>query len=229
MEEINSKEHNTTIIENIFDANKQITFKYQILYKRIYGKKLAFLTGLNETNKEMTVILKDPELILSTKMGDVVIVEGGYKKYKDNCDFIASKIHTIENSEIDGVLQQKRRLLHTSTIKKEEEKALCRKIRQGKICQNELCIFRHNLSTQELDKLHILKKRQEETFLKDHENDPLDKHSKFKKIKRNEFFAKFLVDTFGLENLKKGYIIDVAGGKGNLNLILFNYYRTSII
>ena len=39
---------------------------------------------------------------------------------------------------------------------------------------------------------------------------------------RNSELAHFLVDKFGLENIKKGFVLDIAGGKG-----LISYFLTT--
>ena len=60
-----------------------------------------------------------------------------------------------------------------------------------------------------MKKLQYLKKEQEKAYHLVHEGDPLSKDDKNKKSYRNTEFADFLVNTFGLENLKKGKLLHV--------------------
>ena len=57
-----------------------------------------------------------------------------------------------------------------------------------------------------------------------HEGDPLNIDEKYNKSLRNSEFANFLVDKFGLENIKKGFVLDIAGGKGLVSFFLTTLY-----
>ena len=93
-------------------------------------------------------------------------------------------------------------------------RTLCRQLRLQNSCQNENCKFRHYLVEGESLKLQVLNENKEKAFHEAHKDDPHIHNSKMHKKERNTQFVEFLVRTFGLDRLKSGPVLDIAGGKG---------------
>lgn len=199
-------------------------FKGEIMYKRIFGKKLGFISMKIES-KEVELRIQDTIKIKNMRIGDIIQVKGNYnekdKKEIDLIDVIDIEIFE-KNDKID--INELRKYKD----EKKEIKSLCKNLKNKGKCENEKCEYRHEYIKGEKERFEKLKEIQKIMYFKSHENDPLE--NKFLKSKRNELVAQFIVETFGIENLKKGPILDIAGGKGLVSFYLLkNYNLNSII
>ena len=102
--------------------------------------------------------------------------------------------------------------------------ALCSSVKRGRQCTNPNCKFRHEIKKEEekIIKTNILRKKRALEIV--HEGDPLNQEDKYNKSLRNSEFSDFLVKTFGLDNIKKGFVLDIAGGKGLISFFLTTKY-----
>ena len=202
------------------------------------GKKLAFfslkISNENGGFEEVKLMLNDEAKIKDTKISDYIRCEGNWREKNNNKLLVLSKIELLKRIEKESIDWKN---LRKYNDKKKEEKSLCLGFfflfclfiffyliliiflfildwRLKKECNNPNCRFRHNLKEGELERIEILKEKNKLIFNSLHENDPIDRENKQSKTKRNKVLAEFIVNTFGIENLKKGTIFDVAGGKG---------------
>eukprot|EP01083_Nonionella_stella_P281883 959364_1 len=92
------------------------------------------------------------------------------------------------------------------------------------ICVQSQCIFRHVLlSKKELN--CIMEQRELRDKVLDEEcdaNDPFD-DTKQGKVARARFFGDWIVEKYGLDQLRKNGVLDVAGGGGDLANVLSQY------
>jgi hypothetical protein len=83
------------------------------------------------------------------------------------------------------------------------------------------------LEKDEDKKLEISKEKKENMYKEHHEGDDVKSEDKKMKSKRHKLFADFIVKVYGLDYLKTGPILDVAGGKGKINyknLYIFYFF-----
>jgi hypothetical protein len=187
----------------------------KVIYKRKFGKKLAFLYILCENKIEVEVMLKECEYIETTSVGDLVEIHGSFKSEYGKNPFVPIKLEILKKAGLNNDLNSIRKSMIKNTLKPIEKRALCKFYKKNNYCNNELCTFRHFLLEGEEEKIKILELNKAEAIRKVHEGDPLHKESKLKKLQRHRLFADFLVEKFGLDYLKKGKVLDIAGGKGN--------------
>jgi hypothetical protein len=187
----------------------------QVIYKRKFGKKLAFLYILCENKREVEVMLKECEYIETTSVGDLVEIQGSFKSEYGKNPFVPIKLEILKKAGLNNDLNSIRKSMIKNTLKPIDKRALCKLFKKNNYCNSELCTFRHFLLDGEEEKIKILELNKAEAIRKVHEGDPLHKESKLKKLQRHRLFADFLVEKFGLDNLKKGKVLDIAGGKGN--------------
>lgn len=201
-------------MENI--ENTSITISGQIIYKRVFGKKLEFLHLICENEIETEVMLKDSPYVLTTKVGQIVKVEGNFHMNKnERLMFLPKKLEIIEkNDQYNYYIDRIRKSVHIKSRKPIEERCICKNYKKFKICLEKHCLLRHYLLEGEEERLKILLDKKTEAFNKVHENDPHIESSKLKKIQRSRLFAEFVVEKFGIEFLKSGHVLDIAGGKG---------------
>jgi hypothetical protein len=222
----NNKESTETYFYNETDIKllktvDQELFQIQckILFKRTFGKKLAFLSGLCEDNTEIEIILKEckeANYVKSTKIGDIYNILGYFNSSIGKRHFVPVHIDTIYKAKNADELSKTRQVIQKNPNKPKEEKCICKKFKNEKHCDIEECPFRHFFLQGEEEKLLIQKMKRDEILKKVHENDPLNQESKLSKLQRNRLFADFLVETFGLEYLRTGSVFDIAGGKGRI-------------
>jgi len=196
-----------------------LEIKCKILFKRIFGKNLAFLSGLCEDDTEIEIILKEckeANYIKSTKIGDIYKIRGYFDSSLGKTQFVPAHIETIYKAKNADELSKTRQVIQKNPKKPKEEKCICKKFKNEKLCDIEECPFRHFFLPGEEQKLSIQKIKREEILKKVHENDPLNQESKLSKLQRNRLFADFIVETFGLEYLRTGTVFDIAGGKGRI-------------
>ncbi len=204
-------EENSTLKEN-----EIIELTGQILYRRIFGKKLCILSITNNSMEKITeCVTHDNTIIKQLKIGDLINIKGKVEYYLNNPKIEIIELKIIKkNTELNDmnfkrkIYMQKRKNINKIT-------SLCFFIKRGLKCEKKNCDFRHEfLNEEEKNKILNFIKRKENMYKKAHEGDFLSKELKLNKKQRNSEFADFIVKTFDIEKLKKGLIIDIAGGKG---------------
>ena len=210
------------------DEGKYTEITGQILFRRIMGKKLCSITLLNE--EENTIIgasIHDPEIIPKLKIGDMINIKGKiyfHKNNPKNKNVQAEIIKLLGKGPDAERINLKRKYFIDNKNTLTNYDALCTYIKKGKKCQNKECKFRHEIKKEEEEMIqnNLLKKKR--AYYDAHEGDPLNIDDKYNKSLRNSEFANFLVEKFGLENIKKGFVLDIAGGKGLVSFFLTTKY-----
>ena len=210
------------------DEGKEADITGQILFRRVMGKKLCSVTLLNEEqNIIIGASLHDPEIIPKLKIGDMINIKGRIYFHRNNPKNKNIQIETIKllgKGPGADKIDEKRKYFIDNKNTLTNYDALCTYIKRGQKCPNKDCKFRHELKKEEEEtlKANILKKKR--AYDDAHEGDPLNIDDKYNKSLRNSEFANFLVDKFGLENIKKGFVLDIAGGKGLVSFFLTTLY-----
>ena len=210
------------------DEGKYTEITGQILFRRIMGKKLCSVTLLNE--KQNVIIgasIHDPEIIPQLKIGDMINIKGKIYFHKNNPK---NKNVQAETTKILGKgpdaekINEKRKYFIDNKNALTNYDALCTYIKKGQKCPNKECKFRHEITKEEEETINnnLLKKKR--AYNDAHEGDPLNIEDKYNKSLRNSEFANFLVEKFGLDNIKKGFVLDIAGGKGLISFFLTTKY-----
>ena len=210
------------------DEGKYTEITGQILFRRIMGKKLCSITLLNE--EENTIIsasIHDPEIIPKLKIGDMINIKGKiyfHKNNPKNKNVQAEIIKLLGKGPDAERINLKRKYFIDNKNTLTNYDALCTYIKKGQKCQNKECKFRHEIKKEEEEMIqnNLLKKKR--AYYDAHEGDPLNIDDKYNKSLRNSEFANFLVEKFGLENIKKGFVLDIAGGKGLVSFFLTTKY-----
>ena len=188
------------------------------------GKKLCSVTLLNEEkNIIIGASIHDPEIIPKLKIGDMIYIKGRIYYHKNNPK---NKNVQVEIIKLLGKgpgadkIDEKRKYFIDNKNKLTNYDALCTYVKKGQKCPNKDCKFRHELKKEEEEILqkNMLKKKR--AYNDAHEGDPLNVEDKYNKSLRNSEFANFLVEKFGLENIKRGFVLDIAGGKGLISFFL---------
>lgn len=192
----------------------------QVMYKRIFGKKLGFASIKHENGTEISLVLYDTDLIKKINIGYTIKAIGKREWTREIPSLNPTKIEILKTCTYQTMCYDSLRVHKIEKI--DELKALCKRWKTKGVCDIENCIFRHFHNKGEEEKFERLKIRQKEMWKESHEGDPIDEDSKMPKAARNLLYARWLVDKFGLEYLKSGEIIDVAGGKG-----LVSFYLTT--
>lgn len=190
----------------------------QVMYKRLFGKKLGFTSIKHETGKEISLVLYDTDLIKKVKIGYTIRAIGKREWNREIPSLNPTKIEILQTCSFLDMCYDTLRVHKIEKI--DELKALCKRWKNKGSCDIENCRFRHFNNKDEDKKFERLKVRQKEMYEESHEGDPIDEDSKMPKAARNLLYARWLVDKFGLEYLKTGEIIDVAGGKGLVSFYL---------
>ena len=210
------------------DEGKEADITGQILFRRVMGKKLCSVTLLNEEqNIIIGASLHDPEIIPKLKIGDMINIKGRIYFHKNNPKNKNIQVETVKllgKGPGADKINEKRKYFIDNKNTLTNYDALCTYIKRGQKCPNKDCKFRHELKKEEEEtlKANILKKKR--AYDDAHEGDPLNIDDKYNKSLRNSEFANFLVDKFGLENIKKGFVLDIAGGKGLVSFFLTTLY-----
>eukprot|EP01080_Neovahlkampfia_damariscottae_P012951 gene12951-7529_t len=190
----------------------------EVLYKRVFGKKLSFLTGINTKDAtEIELKLGQTEFIKKTKLGDIIQVTGTIEKGL----LIVMDLKYLEKSQEN--VNYQRTLLKSE--KNENQKSLCKIMKETGKCEKKNCQQRHFYLENELKRFEKMKNQQ--IFMKQQvldKNDPFEEKEKNSKKLRAKEYAKFLVETFGLDNLKSGPVLDIAGGRGFVSYYLSLLY-----
>ena len=195
-----------------------LEFECEILYKRVFGKKLTFLTGkLTKDSTEIELKVSEPEDVKKTKVGDLINIIGT----KEEKFIFVKQLKYLEKSQQN--INYQRTLLITN--KNEEEKSICKSFKQEGKCEKENCKQRHFYHNNEFKRFEKMKNQQilMKKQIKDL-NDPFEDEKKNSKKIRAKEYAKFLIETFGLEKLKSGPVLDIAGGKGFVSYYLSLLY-----
>ena len=210
------------------DEGKEADITGQILFRRVMGKKLCSVTLLNEEqNIIIGASLHDPEIIPKLKIGDMINIKGRIYFHRNNPKNKNIQVETVKllgKGPGADKIDEKRKYFIDNKNTLTNYDALCTYIKRGQKCPNKDCKFRHELKKEEEEtlKANILKKKR--AYDDAHEGDPLNIDDKYNKSLRNSEFANFLVDKFGLENIKKGFVLDIAGGKGLVSFFLTTLY-----
>ncbi len=218
----------TSSNNDLEDEGKEAEITGQILFRRIMGKKLCSVTLLNEEqNLIIGASMHDPEIIPKLKIGDMITIKGRiyyHKNNPQNKNIQAETVKLLGKGPGAEKINEKRKYFIENKRTLTNYDALCTYVKKGQKCQNKDCKFRHEITKEEEEtiKLNMLKKKR--AYNDAHEGDPLNVEDKFNKSLRNSEFAAFLVEKFGLENIKKGFVLDIAGGKGLISYFLsINY------
>ena len=210
------------------DEGKEADITGQILFRRVMGKKLCSVTLLNEEqNIIIGASLHDPEIIPKLKIGDMINIKGRIYFHRNNPKNKNIQIETVKllgKGPGADKIDEKRKYFIDNKNTLTNYDALCTYVKKGQKCPNKDCKFRHELKKEEEEtlKTNMLKKKR--AYDDAHEGDPLNIDDKYNKSLRNSEFANFLVDKFGLENIKKGFVLDIAGGKGLVSFFLTTLY-----
>ncbi len=210
------------------DEGKEADITGQILFRRVMGKKLCSVTLLNEEqNIIIGASLHDPEIIPKLKIGDMINIKGRYYFHRNNPKNKNIQVETVKllgKGPGADKINEKRQYFIDNKNTLTNYDALCTYVKRGQKCPNKDCKFRHELKKEEEEtlKANMLKKKR--AYDDAHEGDPLNIDDKYNKSLRNSEFANFLVDKFGLENIKKGFVLDIAGGKGLVSFFLTTVY-----
>jgi hypothetical protein len=140
------KNNSNSISENNISNLQIITLQCKILFKRRFGKKLAFLSGLCEDNSEIEIILKeckDNNWIKTSKVGNIYKYTGYFRNENGKTHFVPMSIETIFEAENADELYKTRLIIQNSQLKPVEEKCLCKKYKNEKVCDTIGCPFRH--------------------------------------------------------------------------------------
>ena len=210
------------------DEGKDIDFTGQILFRRTMGKKLCSVTLANEKlDSVIGVSIHDPDIIPKLKVGDLLYVKGRvyyHKKNPQNKNIQAEIIKILGKGPDAEKINNKRMYFYENKNALTNYDALCSSVKRGRKCTNLNCKFRHEIKKEEEEiiKTNILRKKRALEMV--HEGDPLNQEDKYNKSLRNSEFSDFLVKTFGLDNIKKGFVLDIAGGKGLISFFLTTKY-----
>ena len=208
------------------DEGKETEITGQILFRRIMGKKLCSVTLLNEEqNLIIGASIHDPEIIPKLKIGDMISIKGRiyfHKNNPKNKNIQAESIKLLGKGPGAEKINEKRKYFIDNKNNLTNYDALCTFVKKGQKCQNPNCKFRHEVKKEEEEIIEKNLLRKKRAYEDAHEGDPLNIDDKYNKSLRNSEFANFLVDKFGLENIKKGFVLDIAGGKG-----LISYFLTT--
>ena len=210
------------------DEGKDIDFTGQILFRRTMGKKLCSVTLANEKlDSVIGVSIHDPDIIPKLKVGDLLYVKGRvyyHKKNPQNKNIQAEVIKILGKGPDAEKINNKRMYFYENKNALTNYDALCSSVKRGRQCTNPNCKFRHEIKKEEEEiiKTNILRKKRALEIV--HEGDPLNQEDKYNKSLRNSEFSDFLVKTFGLDNIKKGFVLDIAGGKGLISFFLTTKY-----
>ena len=206
------------------DEGKETEITGQILFRRIMGKKLCSVTLLNEEqNIIIGASIHDSEIIPKLKIGDMIYIKGRiyfHKNNPQNKNVQAEIIKLLGKGPGAEKINEKRKYFINNKNNLTNYDALCTFVKKGQKCNNPNCKFRHEVKKEEEEtiKINLLKKKR--AYDNAHEGDPLNVDDKYNKSLRNSEFANFLVEKFGLENIKKGFVLDIAGGKGLISYFL---------
>ena len=208
------------------DEGKETEITGQILFRRIMGKKLCSVTLLNEEqNLIIGASIHDPEIIPKLKIGDMISIKGRiyfHKNNPKNKNIQAESIKLLGKGPGAEKINEKRKYFIDNKNNLTNYDALCTFVKKGQKCQNPNCKFRHEVKKEEEEIIEKNLLRKKRAYEDAHEGDPLNIDDKYNKSLRNSEFANFLVDKFGLEDIKKGFVLDIAGGKG-----LISYFLTT--
>lgn len=206
------------------DEGKETEITGQILFRRIMGKKLCSVTLLNEEqNIIIGASIHDSEIIPKLKIGDMIYIKGRiyfHKNNPQNKNVQAEIIKLLGKGPGAEKINEKRKYFIDNKNNLTNYDALCTFVKKGQKCNNPNCKFRHEVKKEEEETIKINLLRKKRAYDNAHEGDPLNVDDKYNKSLRNSEFANFLVEKFGLENIKKGFVLDIAGGKGLISYFL---------
>ena len=206
------------------DDGKEAEVTGQILFRRTLGKKLCSVTLLNEEeNIIIGASIHDQDIIPKLKVGDMIKIKGQiyyHKNNPENKNIQVEKIELLGKGPDAEKINEKRKYFIENKNALSNYDSLCTYVKKGQKCQNLNCKFRHAIKKEEEDIIKVNMLRKKRALNDAHEGDPINEEDKYHKGLRNSEFADFLVEKFGLENIKKGFVLDIAGGKGLVSFFL---------
>jgi hypothetical protein len=189
-----------------------------VVYKRVFGKKLAFLTCINiEKTEEYDVKLNETEFDLISKIsiGDNLHFLGEYQTSLGKTHIIPLVVYKhMKSDNIGSEINELRKINCNLSNKTTDEKAVCKQFKSQGKCDLVNCKFKHFLTEKDKVMIEKLQIKQQNMYNLHHADDYVKEEDKKCKSKRNQEFVDFLVNKFGLEYLKTGLVLDIAGGKG---------------
>ena len=227
-DEININMKKTSSNNDLEDEGKETEITGQILFRRIMGKKLCSVTLLNEEeNLIIGASIHDSEIIPKLKIGDMIDIKGRIYYHKNNPknkNIQAETVKLLGKGPGAEKINEKRKYFIENKSTLTNYDALGTYVKKGQKCQNKDCKFRHEIKKEEEETIKTNMLRKKRAYNDAHEGDPHNVEDKFNKSLRNSEFANFLVDKFGLDNIKKGFVLDIAGGKGLISYFLSTNY-----
>ena len=228
----NKIEENNLEQINLEDEGKEIELEGQIIFRRIFGKKLAMISLIDSSLSKMTeCVTHDSIIIKQLIIGDIIKIKGkiSYHKKKQKIDIL--NITFLKKGNYQKDINKKKKEIISNISKFNTEKSLCIYFKKGIECPNkEKCNFRHFFNNKEEENyINNNKEKQKIAYNKVHIGDIFEGGEKNHKTKRNSEFADFIIEKFGLDNLKKGIILDIAGGKGITSFYLTYKYKLNCL
>jgi hypothetical protein len=182
-------------------------------------------------SKMTECVTHDPIIIKQLIIGDIIKLKGkiSYHKQKQKIDIL--NITFLKKGNLQKDINKKKKEIISNISKFNSEKSLCIYFKRGIECPNkEKCNFRHFFNNkEEEDYINNNKEKQKIAYNKVHIGDIFEGGEKNHKTKRNSEFADFIIEKFGLDNLKKGIILDIAGGKGITSFYLTYKYKLNCL
>lgn len=248
-----------TVEKNMIVVNKKVFGKklafisgFEYNEDKIFNYKL-FQNQKNDDNNQQKIEnkgilearLSDYELIRKIKIGEIYKLIGIYKF--DNIRqneryFHINEIHKLSNNDVEedkkevidnidyiknNILDNKNSLKEMYIKHERNNKALCNNIIKFNICNIKNCDFRHEITEIDKKKIALSEIKRTKMIFESHENDNFSE--KKSKSNKDMLFAEFIVNTYGLDYLKSGPILDIAGGKGLLSFYLTTKYGLDTI
>jgi len=217
-----------------------VNIEGQVVHIRKVSKKIVFLDIVDRNDKRTSVVVKAWEaaslLLLMTKgkdkvhVGDKVSISG---YFEENGEFSALNYSILElwsnispsepfvpipPSNIGG--KRKRE----ETIRKP-----CKYFVNTGNCNTQNCPYLHENDKTELvaGRIDFVQKRKEKQLLV-HEGDFEDETVQ-SSSQRASVYSKWIVNKYGLDWLKDGIILDVAGGRGDLSFELTSKFNLTCV
>ena len=207
---------------------KTITHTGQVIHIRKISKKLMFIDVRCEVNPRKTVVFNSwdsgPQLIVEATrskskihVGDTVVFRGEVDS-KDS-QLLSCRSYSIikswfsENPEMAFIPKPPEK-------NAERVEGICKYFLNTGKCPKESCGYSHgqvDTSIQSTRQQYVADKKTRRMM--EHEGD-FSKEQISGSSQRAEIFAKWIIETWGLDYLSTGVILDVGGGRGDLSFEL---------
>ena len=208
-----------------------------VVHIRKSSKKLAFFdveTGEKEEKKRITVVFKTWEckdLLLKAIKGDKKIHVGdnvsfkGYPESETEFCVLEYQILQLWSETNPGV-----NFIPRPPELSVKSEAVCKQFLNTGRCSREKCHFQHLEQQSELieKRVKFVKEKKERQILV-HEGDLEKNDSIVNKSQRSRIYSEWIVNKYGLEYLKSGLILDIAGGRGDLSFELTSKFSLNCV